>query len=126
MYTGANPGKHGIFGFSQRRPGSYRLAPTHASARKANTIFQIISDAGMKLGVLNAPATYPPEPVNGLFVPGVPVPDNAADYTHPRELAAELQSLTGGRHMYSRWISNNRRPDASAARRRTRSDVSRR
>lgn len=100
MYTGANPGKHGIFGFSQRRPGSYRLAPTHASARKANTIFRIISDAGMKLGVLNAPATYPPEPVNGLFVPGVPVPDNAADYTHPRELAAELQSLTGGRHMY--------------------------
>lgn len=100
MYTGTNPGKHGIFGFSQRQRNGYRLSPVHASSRRTRTIFQILSDAGLKLGVLNAPATYPPEAVNGIFVPGIPVPEEAPNYTHPPEVAAELDALTGGKHKF--------------------------
>lgn len=100
LYTGANPGKHGIFGFNERRPDGYRLTPVHSTARKAKTMFRILSDAGLKLGVLNTPATYPPEPVNGIFVPGIPVPADAPDYTYPPEFARELEQLTGNKHKY--------------------------
>lgn len=100
MYTGTNPGKHGIFGFFQRRPESYRLSPVHASARRAKTMFRILSEAGLKIGVLNAPATYPPERLNGMLVPGIPVPEQDREYTHPPGLGAELQALTQGKHKY--------------------------
>lgn len=100
MYTGTNPGKHGIFGWFQRQPNGYRLSPISASARRTKTIFRILSDAGLKVGVLNAPATYPPEPVNGMLVPGIPLPEGRSDYTYPPELGPELHSLTGGKHRH--------------------------
>ncbi len=100
MYTGTNPGKHGIFGFNERRKDGYRLSPVHSSDRRTKTLFRILSDAGMRVGVLNAPATYPPEAINGIFVPGIPVPAAAPDYTHPPEFAADLQAVTQDKHKY--------------------------
>lgn len=113
MYTGTNPGKHGIFGFSQRGPGAYRLSPVHASARKAKTVFRVVSDAGLKVGVLNAPATYPPEPLNGFLVPGIPTPEDSGPFTSPPELTSELERLTQGRFKYPPGL-NQATPDVAS------------
>ena len=88
--TGKNPGKHGIFEFLQRRAGSYDVEPMNASKRQARSLWRILSDAGQRVIVVNVPTTYPPEPVRGSLVAGMPVPAQRKDFTYPAELADEV------------------------------------
>jgi predicted AlkP superfamily phosphohydrolase/phosphomutase len=46
--------------------------------------------------VVNIPVTYPPEPVNGVFVSGLTTPDRPGiTYTYPATLADELEAELG-------------------------------
>ena len=72
--TGVNPGRHGIFDFTEQSPGRYALRFVNATFRKAPALWRILSDAGKRVGVLGVPATYPPEPVNGFMVSGFDSP----------------------------------------------------
>lgn len=75
--TGLPPAEHGIFDFTQKRPGEYRLRFVNASDRAAPSIFQRVSQAGGRVLVLGMPATHPPEPVEGLLVCGFDAPVSA-------------------------------------------------
>ena len=78
--TGLGPGEHGIFDFSQKVEGRYRIRFVNASDRRGESIFAAVSRAGGRVLVLGLPATYPPEPVSGLVVPGFDAPvSNASD-----------------------------------------------
>lgn len=90
--TGMNPGKHGVFDFLKRRPGGYDLQPVRNHLPSLGTIFAWASQYGRRVGVLNVPMTYPPEPVNGFMVSGLGAPDDA-DYAYPPGLANELQAM---------------------------------
>ena len=60
--TGVNPGKHGIFGFVDRKPNSlYRgHIPTAKDPQDVLTIWEVLSNAqGKRVGVINVPLTYP-------------------------------------------------------------------
>src|SRR5947209_15850834 len=46
--TGKNPGKHGIYGFYDRKPGTSRMEIMTAAHTRAKTIWQIVSDAGRR------------------------------------------------------------------------------
>ncbi len=89
--TGVNPGKHGVFDFLKRRPGSYDLQPVRNHLPSLGTVFAWASRYGRRVGVLNVPMTYPPEPVNGFMVSGLGAPDDA-DYAYPPGLADELRA----------------------------------
>ena len=65
MVTGKNPGNHGIFEFVSRRPKTYDLFPLDASHRESLDIWEILSNAGKKVGVINVPFTYPPRAFSG-------------------------------------------------------------
>jgi len=69
--TGKNPGKHGIFGFTQFSPESYDIHLVNSNMVRSKTIWRILSDHGKRVGCLNIPLTYPPEKVNGFIVPGM-------------------------------------------------------
>ena len=86
--TGMNPGKHGVYDFVKREPGSYHLRPVtrHMSGC---SLWRILSDHGMRVGVVNVPMTYPPEPVNGFLVSGLGTPDHR-DFTYPPTLSDRL------------------------------------
>ena len=99
--TGKNPGAHGLFDFMQRRIGSYDLAPVSVLDRDGKTVWDLISEAGKKVIVMNVPVTWPPQPVNGLLVTGMLTPRGAENYTYPRELAEELRSAIGDYIVYS-------------------------
>jgi len=71
--TGKNPGKHGVFDFIRPRAGSFDMV--NASQIRGKLLWEILSDAGFSVGVLNVPITYPPRPVNGYMVPGLLSPD---------------------------------------------------
>ena len=76
--TGLSPGEHGIFDFTQRLPGEYRIRFVNATDRHGPSIFQRVSSAGGRVLVLGMPATYPPEPVSGLLVSGFDAPVSTA------------------------------------------------
>ncbi len=96
--TGVNPGRHGIFDFTRRERGAYRVNFTNASFRKAPTVWQMLSKAGRRVAVLGLPGTYPPEAVNGVMLSGfdTPVTTRAdASFAYPPEFA-ELVESNGG------------------------------
>jgi predicted AlkP superfamily phosphohydrolase/phosphomutase len=72
--TGLSPGEHGLFDFTQKVPGAYRIRFTNATDRRGETIFARASRAGVRVLCLGMPATFPPEPVNGLLVSGFDAP----------------------------------------------------
>lgn len=91
IITGMNPGKHGIYDFFRRLPGSYRLISTRRDQTSFQTIFDHASANGRRVIAMNVPMTYPPKPVNGIMVTGLWTPDSAR-YTYPDALRDELVS----------------------------------
>jgi len=72
--TGVNPGRHGITDFTTLREGAYGIRFLNAADRRAPALWNIVTSAGGRVGVLGVPATYPPEPVNGFLVAGFDSP----------------------------------------------------
>src|SRR5438477_231627 len=96
LVTGVNPGRHGIFDFSARVPGTYRVRFVNGSHRRAPALWTRFSAAGRRVAVLTVPATYPPEPVAGVMVSGFDSPLATAidgSFVHPRALYGEIQGL---------------------------------
>ncbi len=85
--TGKNPGKHGVFDFTQRLTGTYRAHITGRSSQA--TLWGILSAHDRRVAVFNVPQTYPVEKVNGLMVTGLGTP-MGRPFTHPAELGQEL------------------------------------
>ena len=50
--TGREPSEHGVFDFTQKTPGNYRLRFVNATDRQAPSIFRRVSDAGGSVLVL--------------------------------------------------------------------------
>jgi len=95
--TGLGPGRHGIFDFTQKLLGAYRVRFVHAGDRAGESLFARVSAAGGRVLVLGMPACHPPERVDGLLVSGfdAPVstgtdPSRASDPALYRELAARV------------------------------------
>jgi len=113
--TGMNPGKHGVFHFIEPQPGSYGMRYVNAGHRKARTIWRILSDAGLTVGVMNIPFTYPPEAVDGFLISGMDTPDESSDFVHPKTLRAELERVVGKINLdirYLGYMSTDERRDA--------------
>jgi predicted AlkP superfamily phosphohydrolase/phosphomutase len=72
--TGLPPGSHGMFDFTQKVAGAYRVRFTNATDRTGATLPARVSAAGGTVICLGVPATWPPEPVSGLLVPGFDAP----------------------------------------------------
>ncbi|MBN2373239.1 alkaline phosphatase family protein [bacterium] len=89
--TGMNPGKHGVYFFTERAPGSYRVRFTHSITRTGKPLWMILSDKGRKAGVINVPGTFPPDMVNGFMISGLDTPSSGCPFTWPEDLAQELK-----------------------------------
>lgn len=87
--TGMNPGKHGIFDFVRRGPGSYHLRPVTRAHIAAPSLWKILGEQGRRVGVINVPMTYPPESVNGCLISGLGTPDYKP-FTYPPDLGPRL------------------------------------
>jgi predicted AlkP superfamily phosphohydrolase/phosphomutase len=76
--TGLGPGQHGVFDFTQKVPGAYRLRFVNASHRRGASLLAQASQAGRRVLALGVPATFPPEPLDGLGVAGFDAPVSSA------------------------------------------------
>jgi predicted AlkP superfamily phosphohydrolase/phosphomutase len=93
--TGVNPAVHGIYGFTDRKPGTYELYFPNYAHLKAEPIWDRMSQSGKRCCVINVPSTYPARPLNGVLVSGFVAP-NLQKATYPAE-ALEYLERTGYR-----------------------------
>ena len=82
--TGKNPGKHSVFDFIRPTMGG-QFDLVNATSIRAPTLWQILSQAGRTVGVMNVPVTYPPAPVNGFIIGGMLSPVSGT-FTYPDDL----------------------------------------
>jgi predicted AlkP superfamily phosphohydrolase/phosphomutase len=90
--TGANPGRHGIYGFLDLQPGSYKIYFPNSRHIRAETLWDAAGRNGCRSIVINVPSTYPARPIQGMLVAGfVAVDLNKA--TYPQELVPTLREM---------------------------------
>ncbi len=90
MVTGVNPGQHGVYGFTDFVPGTYNVCYHHMSRLRAPP-FWMRNPARRHL-ILNLPASYPAQPINGVHISGFVSPcfEKAV---HPAGLQETLRKL---------------------------------
>ena len=90
--TGVNPGEHGIYGFTDLKPGTYSLYFPNSRDIQTPTFWEILGRTNQKTStllqryhhkinhpyrsiILNVPHTYPALPMNGILISGFVVID---------------------------------------------------
>ena len=108
--TGQNPARHGVVDFTVRQTdGSYR----HAKPHPASTFWHHLAQAGLRVGVLNFPVTYPPDPVpEGSFLVSGMLSPQGRTFSHPPALGAELLAAVPGYRLDVEWQLYAGRPEA--------------
>lgn len=90
--TGMGPGRHGIYGLVERRPGGYELFVPGSADVLAPTLWETLGSAGKTAIVVNVPGTWPPRVVRGVLI----APARAAtleEIVVPRTLAPFLRGI---------------------------------
>ncbi|WP_224335659.1 alkaline phosphatase family protein [Haloprofundus halobius] len=97
VYTGVNPGKHGVFGFLTFE--GYDWDVVNASDVKSRTLWEYLDECGLTSVVVNAPVTHPPPEIDGAVVPGYVGPEEPD--CHPAGLLEELRDEIGAYRVYA-------------------------
>lgn len=90
--TGSNPGTHGIFGFTDLKPGTYDLRFPNFLDVRVPTLWDKLNEKGKKCIIINQPSTYPARKVNGVLISGF-VAIELAKAVYPYSLKADLEQL---------------------------------
>lgn len=118
--TGKGPGRHGIIDFERYDVRNNRLEFNHTEAILERTIWEILSEKGVRVGSINLPMTYPPRAVNGFMISGFETPNIESDFTYPRDLKDEIlrrwpdytyrtnwqRRVFGGRKIFARNLAH--------------------
>ncbi|HEY75772.1 MAG TPA: hypothetical protein G4O00_06280 [Thermoflexia bacterium] len=91
--TGVNPGKHGIYQFTESDL-HIPTTPVTSFSLRVPPFWRFFSDAGWRVGIVNVFATYPPQPVNGFVIAGRNVP-SGRPYMFPPNLFEEVRDRVG-------------------------------
>jgi predicted AlkP superfamily phosphohydrolase/phosphomutase len=90
--TGMGPGRHGIYGLVERRPGGYELFVPGSGDVLAPTLWETLGAAGKTAIVVNVPGTWPPRVVRGVLI--APARATALEeIVVPRTLAPFLRGI---------------------------------
>ena len=84
ILTGLNPGRHGLFVFSDRDYATGKQVFFNGGDRSGETIGAMLSRRGLTPGFLNVPMTYPAESSGGCFmISGLDAPSLNQDAFRP-------------------------------------------
>jgi predicted AlkP superfamily phosphohydrolase/phosphomutase len=101
--TGKGPGRHGILDFEKYDATSHTLTFNSTYEIREKTLWQMLSEKGLRVGSVNVPMTYPPKPVNGFMISGFETPSIDAEFTYPRELKDEIFRLIPDYNYRTNW-----------------------
>jgi len=89
IITGKNPGEHGIFGFVDLYPNSYKIKFPNFTDLKAPPFWDLIPAKSI---IINVPATYPVKKMNGVHISGF-VSIDIEKSVYPEELIHKLKEF---------------------------------
>lgn len=87
MYTGTNPGKHGVFDFLSF--DGYEWDVVNATHVQRRSLWEYLDLHGYRSVVVNVPVTHPPRPFDGALIPGYTAPESPP--CHPQGLLADVE-----------------------------------
>jgi predicted AlkP superfamily phosphohydrolase/phosphomutase len=97
LSTGLKPARHGVYDFwtydEWQEHSSTRKAHVQTKRKDGKAIWNILSEYGKQVLVINVPMTYPPEAVNGIMVSGYMTPSSDTEFTYPTTFKEELYHL---------------------------------
>src|SRR3989440_1679164 len=92
--TGLKPARHGVYDYwvyaDEEKRGVTRDVHVQTQRRGEKAIWNILSEYGKQVLVINVPASYPPETVNGIMISGYMTPSISTDFTYPTAFKDEL------------------------------------
>jgi len=92
--TGMKPASHGVYDFweydEQHESGTPRQSHIQTHRKGSKAIWNILSEYGKRVLIMNVPVTYPPEAVNGIMISGYMTPSSKANFTYPLSFKEEL------------------------------------
>ncbi|PSQ16090.1 phosphodiesterase [Halobacteriales archaeon QS_8_69_26] len=97
LYTGTNPGKHGVFGFLAFE--GYDWEVVTASSVEERPLWGYLDHHDLTSVVVNVPVTYPPEAVDGAVVPGYLAPEDPP--CHPEGILEDVRDHLGEYRVYA-------------------------
>ncbi len=96
MYTGKNPGKHGVFDFLSFE--GYDWSVVNATHVRERAIWELLSDHGISSVIVNVPVTHPARPFDGALIPGMTAPEDPD--CHPAGILEDVKTACGGYRIY--------------------------
>lgn len=96
IYTGVNPGKHGVYGFLTFQGYDWNVVNRSHVQRPA--IWQLLDYHDYSSVIVNVPVTHPPCPVNGAIIPGYVAPENPT--CHPKGILEDVRATIGSYRVY--------------------------
>ncbi|WP_170977454.1 alkaline phosphatase family protein [Halorussus salinisoli] len=97
LYTGVNPGKHGVFGFLTF--DGYDWDVVNATHVRERPLWDLLDHHGKSSVVVNAPVTHPPRKIDGAIVPGYTAPEDPD--CHPAGLLDDIRDEIGEYRVYA-------------------------
>ncbi len=95
--TGVSPRIGGVHGYLSRRRLYHGIGRARTEDLRVSTYPELLDEAGLSVGLVNLPPTYPPfELENGFCLSGMLTPVDETDYVHPPALAEELEDYEIG------------------------------
>jgi predicted AlkP superfamily phosphohydrolase/phosphomutase len=104
LYTGANPGKHGVFDFL--RFDGYDWDIVNATDVRRRALWEYLDEAGLTSVVVNAPVTSPPPEIDGAVVPGYLASEDPE--CHPEGVLSDIREEIGDYRVYARRETDER------------------
>lgn len=93
--TGVRPGKHGVFDFRKRVADRPERRLISARDVQVPTLWEMLPEAGLPVGLINLPVTYPPSERTSFHLTDMLTPASAASFCHPPSLYEELRPTLG-------------------------------
>ncbi|WP_416841648.1 alkaline phosphatase family protein [Haloferax sp. DFSO52] len=98
LYTGMNPGKHGVFDFLTF--DGYEWTVINGSHIRERTLWELLDYHGYSSVVVNTPVTHPCRSFDGALIPGYTAPENPK--CHPVGILDDVRAAIGEYQIYPR------------------------
>ena len=95
IFTGVNPGKHGITDFIIREDGQYEVVNSRRH-RMVDSLWTILSRHNVEQIVINEPVTFPPEKIKGIMLTGFSTPPQNRNFAYPASIIDEVEKVSHG------------------------------
>ena len=97
MITGRSPGNHGVFDFVRvdRKDEHLHYSLATATDNECETVWSIAGRQGCSVQAFNFAISYPPEPINGVLVPGFIPWRHLSRAVYPPEAYQTIKTIPG-------------------------------